>query len=284
MIWAHADYRSFLKAQHEVRRKKNVKFSSRAFARFLGMSPSALVEVISGKKNLSLSTSFQIGTRLELGPTEQEYFNLLVQLEASKLVEQKSQILERINNINPTIKAHRLNVDEFKLISEWYHFAILELVSTAQPGLTLTRIAKKLNLDRVQARAGIDRLLRLKLIKRADQATYARSINRVVVSSDIPNSALRSFHRQMITKAIESIDTQTPAEKIISSETFAFDPEQLGDLRKASDEYLDKVLSIARKGKKRTEVYHVGTQIFRVTDLGVSKVENVLKTGEKYEI
>ena len=47
------DYRDILSDQFNVRRKVNARYSLRAFARDMSISPSRLSEVISGKGDLS---------------------------------------------------------------------------------------------------------------------------------------------------------------------------------------------------------------------------------------
>ena len=66
-------------------------------------------------------------------------------------------------------------------------------------------------------------------------------------------------------KAIHSLTTQSPAEKFIGSETFAFD---VADLSKASEiieECFSKITALAGTKKNKKNVYHMGVQLFNLT-------------------
>ncbi|MGZ3709759.1 MAG: DUF4423 domain-containing protein, partial [Bdellovibrionota bacterium] len=54
-------------------------------------------------------------------------------------------------------------------------------------------------------------------------------------------------------------------EKFIGSETFGIDPEQLDEAKNAIDRFLTEMAGLSARAKRRTEVYHLGTQFFRLT-------------------
>ena len=69
----------------------------------------------------------------------------------------------------------------------------------------------------------------------------------------------------MMEKAKESITVQEVSERLVGSETVAFDPEDLPEAEVILREAIKKLSALARRGKKRREVYHMGVQFFRVT-------------------
>jgi uncharacterized protein (TIGR02147 family) len=89
--------------------------------------------------------------------------------------------------------------------------------------------------------------------------------------STVPNEALRRFHRQMLGKAVESIDTQTPQEKIIGSETFAISEDVLEEANQLAEEFFQKMAQLRKKSKNPTQVYHLGVQFFNLTNGGKKK-------------
>ena len=52
---------------------------------------------------------------------------------------------------------------------------------------------------------------------------------------------------------------------MIGAQVFAFDPEQLEEVRKLTDDYLNSLNELAAKGENKTEVYQAITNIFRLS-------------------
>jgi len=130
MIYAHTSYRSFLKEILADKAKKNPKYSLRAMAKHLGFASSSLSEVMAGKSGFSLQSARKVAAKLNLSSGETEYLCLLVQFESSADPEIREHIFARMKDLTPKkLPIHDLSIDHFKQISEWYHSAILEMVS-----------------------------------------------------------------------------------------------------------------------------------------------------------
>jgi uncharacterized protein (TIGR02147 family) len=83
-------------------------------------------------------------------------------------------------------------------------------------------------------------------------------------ASEIPNEALRKFHEQMLNKAVQALTTQTPKEKFIGSETFAFDEASLQKATDIIEECFSKIVYLASSQADKKNVYHLGIQMFRL--------------------
>jgi uncharacterized protein (TIGR02147 family) len=273
MIFEHTSYRGYLRATLAERVGKNSKYSLRAMATQLGMAPSSLSQVIKGTKNLSLETALQVATRAGLKSKEIRYFCLLVQAENEKNPILKDSFIQQINQNRPGSreKIRDLNVDQFKMISDWYHFPILELTKVADFEFNSKNIAKRLGISPVQAEAALERLERLMLLERGENGKYIEDTNRMVASSIAPNAALRSFHKQMLEKAIESLETQTHLEKVLGSETFAVDAEKINEAREIINDFFERMVKLCTESSKKSDVYHLGVQFFNLTQIKKNK-------------
>jgi plasmid maintenance system antidote protein VapI len=63
-------YRVFLAEELELRKKKNSRYSLRAFARFLGIDAAALSRILNGKQELSIPLGIQVVRKLKLSPEQ----------------------------------------------------------------------------------------------------------------------------------------------------------------------------------------------------------------------
>src|SRR4051794_12712496 len=104
-------YREFLAAELARRIGANPRYSQRAFAKALGLSPGELSEILRGKRPLSAKHALQIARALGLSEAERRRLLALSQGETER----------------PTPSAYQLSADLFALVSDWYCFAIVYL-------------------------------------------------------------------------------------------------------------------------------------------------------------
>ena len=272
VILEHSNYRSFLKSVLAEKQKKNGAYSMRVFATHLGITQAAVSQVLSGKKNFSNERALQIAEKLKLNERETEFFCLLVQLESSKNALVKEAVLKKLSVINPERPVQELSIEFFRAISDWYHLVIRNMTEIDGIEMSPKNVAKRLGISPLEAETAIDRLCRLELIEKdpVKLHRYHKTQDYVIAKSASPSEALRSFHRQMMDKAIQSLYTQTPQEKIVGSETFAVSEDCLEEANQITEEYFQKMLSLAKKSKKKTQVYHLGVQFVNVTKEGKS--------------
>lgn len=267
MVYEYSSYRSFLKQVLVQRKKKNLRYSLRAMAKQIRLTPAGLSQVMNGRKHLSVETAYRIAESLGLDDTQTEYFTTLVESEKTKSLEHKDVLLRKIRALYPQAEVTCLEADSFKLIADWYHFAILRLTELEKFEPSSKWISKSLGITTEEADLAVERLLRLGLLKKNGKTVTKPNANPRAVSN-MPNDALRSFHRQTLLKAMESLQEQLPSEKFIGSETIAIDKSTLSELERESEKFFNRVLAIAAKGKKKNHVYHVGVQIFKLTTGG----------------
>lgn len=239
----------------------------RAFAKQIGLGQSAVSQVLAGRKNFSLETAAKIAKKLKLSDSEAEYFRLLVQIEATKNQDLKSAFIERAQSLNSRAVVRDVSVDLFASIADWYHVAIESLAEIKDFSMAPSSIAKQLGISELEAEVALKRLLRLGMLEQDPQqeGKLRKAKGYSATTSNIPNEALRRFHRQMLEKAIDSLEVQSPQEKFIGTETFAIAKENLPQAFNLADEFLQKLFQLAETSEPKTDVYHVGLQIFNLS-------------------
>jgi len=259
-----ANYRDILKIELADRIAANSSYSLRAMARQVKVSPSMLSALLSGKKNISPERAYEIAKALKFEKKKRDYFVTLVQLESAKSEDLKASLAEKVLLLTPQNKARNLDLDLFRMIADWYHLPILELTHSKNFVLTAASVASAFGITNAQAELAMDRLLRLELLEKDEEGRLKKTDNLVLTSSPLPNQALRKFHEQMLKKASESLTTQTPSEKFVGSETFAFDEKQLNKANDLIEECFSKIIQLAGSSKNKKQVYHLGIQMFRL--------------------
>ncbi|MGZ6478240.1 MAG: DUF4423 domain-containing protein, partial [Bdellovibrionales bacterium] len=76
--------------------------------------------------------------------------------------------------------------------------------------------------------------------------------------------AIRKYHRQMLTKAIEAIDQQDVREREFQGVTVAIDHRQLPEAKAALEKFVMRFNQRFSKSPKATAVYQMSLAFFRL--------------------
>ena len=265
MILEHTHYRQFLKAILAEKTSKNGAYSLRSFAQKLGFSNSFLSEVLNGKKSLSTDGALRIAVKLSLTEIETQYFCLLVQIESEKDPEYKSLLNDKLIALKPITKRFDLSSDFFRVISDWYHLAILELTQLKGPKLTPKLAAKRLQITEIQAETAIERLIRLELLERTSEGHLKKTKEYILAQSQIPNSAIKKFHKQLLEKAMHAVDDQTPAQRVSNTDLIPMDSRYLAEAKQIIDRCSDDIVNLTKKSKVKDEVFCLTTHFYKLS-------------------
>lgn len=262
-IEAQTTASQYLSEELRKRSSRNSRYSLRAFAQCLGVSPGELSEVMSGKRKLSLRNALKISSALGHSPEESEVFFSLIKREIAA----RAGMELPADAAGNALERRQLTQDLFHLVSDWYCFAIVNLAETKGFRFETSSIARRLGISATEAKLALDRLFRVGLIERV-KGKIRVTPDFVLAPEGIPSAAVRKFHGQILEKAKASLETQPMDARDIAGISFAVDPAQLPALKKEIHEFLDRLatrLDRADKNKK-TEVYHFETALFRLSE------------------
>ncbi len=267
---APANFRDLLNDEYQRRLEANRRYSLRAFARDIDVSAPFVSQVISGKRRLSEDRAEQIADRLGWNRTRSERFLKFVRAELTKLPKARARLLKEAGRVQGRgEKFESISMDQFRVISEWYHFSILELSRIADFKLDATSISRRLGISEPVAATAVERLKGLKLLVSASDNVLKKSLSNYS-TGNIPSAAIRNFHRQMLKKALLSIQTQDPIERDISGITMAIDPAKIPQAKIMIAEFRRELMTMLEASEKPTALYHFSAQLFRL-DLVESK-------------
>ena len=252
----------WLALEYKFRREKNPSYSLRSFAKRLEIPVGRLTEILSRKRNLTERLAEKISDRLEYGPKIRSNFLKLVK---PKKINMQSKHAPDLM-IEDSSRYEELNADAFNLISDWYHYGILNLTEIKGFSPNPKEIAKRLSITATDVRSAIERLKRLSLLSE-ENGTLVRTKNRLTTSVDIPSAAIRSSHRQRLQKAIEAIENVPVVERDFSSIMFSTNPEFLEKAKIHAEKFRRSMLALAGEFDKE-QVYTMNIQIFPLSKQG----------------
>ncbi|MCO5144461.1 MAG: hypothetical protein M9962_15385, partial [Oligoflexia bacterium] len=120
------DYRDILIEELERIQEKKASFSSRAYAKYLGLSPSHLSDVLKKRSGLSKAKAIEISEKLKFPDFRKELFVTSVEAVHSRSKKQREKLSKKVKELQ--LQRYRFLKEEvLSLLSEWHHFAILEM-------------------------------------------------------------------------------------------------------------------------------------------------------------
>jgi len=232
---------------------RNPQYSLRAFARDLGVSAAFLSQVFHGRKKLS--------------PKRAAAFAALLGIKKTALDDVFS-----------------LELEKFKLLSQWHHFAILDLTYLKSFRPDFKWIARTLGINPVEARTAVSRLVRLGLLDikgSGRSARWTKTSAKIVVPANRPDPATREFHSQMIEKAQKVLMKTAQSDydsRLVAGTTMAVNSARIKEARERMNRFRREMLDFLTEGEC-DELYQFNMQFFMLTKKPCATAADTTKKG-----
>lgn len=261
------DYKLALKEELAARCKQNPRYSLRAFARDLKLSPSRLSEILNGKQGLSRPAAEKIAVALGYGPSEKERFCDLVESLHARSKRDRETAKIRLKKHQIPSKVHQLHLDAFKAIADWYHFALLELIHVSGFRSDAKWIGKRLGISEFEVQLALDRLLRLGLLTwKGDKLKLTHDHG--AVPDDVPAESIKRFHTQILGKAQEAVQLQSVENREFRAEIIALAKSQLPEAKKMLREFAHRFCKKVDEAEPKDSLYCLALQLFELGEKG----------------
>ncbi len=261
------DFRLFLREELLRRCKQNPSYSLRAFARTLGLESSYLSKLVRGNRTITKKVVDRIGFKLGLDPDEIDRF--------------KSKIGTDSSTERTETNFRQLAYDSFKLISDWYHYAILELITVEGFRADHKWIAKSLNINVTEVQSALERLVRLGLLEQDKNGKWeTHSANNTTINLDYSEAALKSLQQQILEKAIVSLQEIPLDQRDQSAMTMAIDSKLLPEAKKKIRTFRRDLCAFLQDGRKRDQVFHLSVSLYPVSKKSIEE-KGSKKKGQK---
>lgn len=261
----YQDYHEILQTEFDRRKFANSAYSLRAFARDLGLSAPRLSQIMTKKSALSLENATEVASKLKLPEDKRKWFCASAGAASARSAKEKAEFNKRITEYKrETKKFGEIQLEYFKVIADWFHFAILELTYHKEFVNSEAWIAQQLGITKVETQVAIDRMKKLGLITEKD-GKLIDTFKFLATPSDVPSTALRQFHTQLMKKAIEALHEQDVLNREISSNIFSISKEKLPEFKDKIRDFRRDVERFASEATEKDAVYCLGIQFHELT-------------------
>jgi uncharacterized protein (TIGR02147 family) len=270
---AQAALQRYLQTRFLELQAKNPSFSLRAFAKKLDLSPSALSELLRGHRHGSRKLAARLASRLLLDP--QETHELLKHFDEKK---PRPSVAQDV--LDPDSRDYlKLTADQFQLISEWVHYAILSLIQTRDFEPDADWIAARLGVSASKVEACLERLLRLGLIERSETGRLTRTFAKIHTPDDVFNVSLQKAHIADMELAKEALVNLPVELRDFTSLTLPTSPERMPEIKKLIRRFRDEATQLLESTPSKTEVYQMSVYLYPLTKVASAKVQKAKGEG-----
>lgn len=255
-------YQTFLKSELEERLRKNSRYSLRAFANSFSIDPGDLSRILNGTKVLTPDLSKKILKQLNLSPQEtQEFiFSMAQAYEEKGIKRRKSQIKEMLKSSKNSYHKKDLSAEAFRVISDWQHYALLQLIESENFVNDVKWISKQLDISEMETKLALERLFSLDLIKE-ESGSVVRTFS-VINTGDrtITTDAHRKRIKQITDKSLYALENCEIGLRSHTTLTLSIDPDQIPLAKVMIEEFMDKLENALQTRKKK--VYELQINLF----------------------
>jgi uncharacterized protein (TIGR02147 family) len=270
-------FQEYLTEELARRCERNPRYSTRAFAKALEIDVASLSRILSGKQTPSYKICETIFSKLELSPATQTKF--LTSVAAKQKAVGLKRIAPAFKNLGEKSEQRRdLTTDIWRVIADWYHGAIMELTFTKEFNSDPKWISQQLGISEVEVKLAIHRLQRLGLLENKEGA-LAKTIEQVSsADKNITSSAHKRLQKQVLKKAIDSLENDALEIRSMTSMAMAIDPQKIPQAKKMIQPFSRELCAYLESGK-RTQVYQLGICLYPISKN--QKIEKLKKNPEE---
>jgi uncharacterized protein (TIGR02147 family) len=254
--------REYLVQYFDWMKSRNSSMSLRSWARMMGLRDhSLLVLLLKGKRSVRHQHIDFLLRGLTVSEAEKRRFKLLVQADNAQDEEERLMLL----NNSSAHDNFEMKLEEFRLISHWVHFALLEMTELKGFRFDPDWIAAHLDppVTKSEISSAWERLVRLGLVKE-HRGKWKKTNRALTTSGKSSSQAVRAHHHQIIDLAKRAVDTQAIEERVLNSCTMTIDRKKLPVAQELILEFRKKMESLLEvSGGDST--YQLSVQFFRLS-------------------
>jgi len=265
-VFDYLDYRAYLRAYYDAAKKRPAGFSFRTFSKRAGLrSPNFFKLIIDGERNLGKDTVAKFANALDLEGEARAFFADLVAFEQAANTAEKNRVFERIAASRRFRSARRIDGMFHDYLSHWYHPAIRELAARSDfhddPHWIAAMLRPEISFK--QAAHSLELLLGLGLVvKNTETGRYELREPTLTTEHEVSSLGAANFHKQMIERASDSIDTVPSALRDLAALTVCVSPRVAADVKRRIHQFREAMTELCDAETDGKVVYQLNVQWF----------------------
>lgn len=246
------------------RTQTNPLYSMRAFSRTLGVNVSILSRLLRRQTLPSLKTAEKIISKLDIDPDEAK--RVMNTLEIERVQHKRAKLMQLpTTEIDPRTP-ETLDPSVFEIISDWHHYAILELTYVKGFKSDTHWIAGQLGITTTETSLAIERLLRHGLLTRQHGRLKKTQISITTPNKSVTNHVLKRRQKQILTKSMDALENVDISHRSHTAMTMAIDPTKIPEAKERVLRFMRELCEFLEGGEK-SRVYELSVGLFPLQTL-----------------
>jgi uncharacterized protein (TIGR02147 family) len=264
-IFKYLDFRDFLQDWFAWRREDEPDFSMRTFLGKVshGLSSSGILSaILKGKRNLSPALKLKVLRALSLKDKEAQYFNLLVDFNQAKGMEEKNQLFQQLSRFRES-KAQLVSEEQYGFYSKWYYLVVWCYFGMNQREKNPHAIAKHIqpSITQAQVEEAIQKLLGWGLIKKTANG-YATTESHISTEAEVRDMVAHHHHKEFIAMADRMLDETPPSRRQYQTLVFSVSPSTFETVKERMVAFQEELRELLSRDKAEDTICALTMQLF----------------------
>lgn len=262
-IFEYTDYREWLRDAFDDFKKRKSVISWRYMAMKLGADPGNLLRVSQGKIHLTLSLVGPMAEFFELNEKETAYWTELVYFGRAKTDAEALNHYEKMQMLKG-IPLKRLAKKELEYYRHWYCNAIRSIIGICKFKDDFEGLAESCTppISVEEAKNAVKLLYDLNMISKDREGFWKVNDTFVSTGGNWRSEAVRTFQKETIRLAGESLERHAPPLRDISTVTMTFNMNDIALIREKIKEFRSELLRMSQEGTGDDTVFQLNVQLF----------------------
>ena len=264
-IFEYTDYREWLRDAFDDFKKRKSVISWRYMAMKLGADPGNLLRVSQGKIHLTLSLVQPMAEFFELSEKETAYWTELVYFGRAKTDAEALNHYEKMQMLKG-IPLKRLAKKELEFYRHWYCNAIRSIIGICKFKDDYEGLAESCTpaISVEEAKNAVKLLYYLNMISRDRDGFWKVNDTFVSTGGNWRSEAVRTFQKETVRLAGESLERHAPPLRDISTVTMTFNMDDIALIREKIKEFRSELLRMSQEGTGDDTVFQLNVQLFPI--------------------
>ena len=264
-IFEYTDYREWLRDAFDDFKKRKSVISWRYMAMKLGADPGNLLRVSQGKIHLTLSLVQPMAEFFELSEKETAYWTELVYFGRAKTDAEALNHYEKMQMLKG-IPLKRLAKKELEFYRHWYCNAIRSIIGICKFKDDYEGLAESCTpaISVEEAKSAVKLLYDLNMISRDRDGFWKVNDTFVSTGGNWRSEAVRTFQKETVRLAGESLERHAPPLRDISTVTMTFNMDDIALIREKIKEFRSELLRMSQEGTGDDTVFQLNVQLFPI--------------------
>ena len=264
-IFEYTDYREWIRDAFDDFKQRKTVISWRYMAMKLGADPGNLLRVSQGKIHLTLSLVKPMAEFFELDEKETAYWTELVCFGRAKTDAEALNHYEKMQVLKG-IPLKRLAKKELEFYRHWYCNSIRSIIGICKFKDDYEGLAESctppISVD--EAKSAVKLLYDLNMISRDRDGYWKVNDSFVSTGGNWRSEAVRTFQKETIRLAGESLERHNPPQRDISTVTMTFNMDDIALIREKIKEFRSELLRMSQEGDGDDTVFQLNVQLFPI--------------------